>query len=94
MIRLCCGLVCKQRRSSEKRDQAMADLEDILSAFDTLDSSNNLSFFCEAADLLLLPPVCLDPVSEQVAVNTKTLVSLNETFESLKTQLATFNYVY
>jgi len=50
----------------------MADLEDILSAFDTLDSSNNLSdVFCEAADLLLLPPICLDPVSEQVAVNTK-----------------------
>jgi len=36
------GLVCKQRRSSEKRDQAMADLEDILSAFDVLNSSNNL----------------------------------------------------
>ena len=84
------GLVYKQRRSSEKRDQAKADLEDILSAFDALDSSNNLpEVFCEAADLLLLPPICLDPVSEQVAVNTKTLVSLNETFESLKTQLAT-----
>ena len=48
----------------------------------------SLMFF-EAADLLLLPPICLDPVSEQVAVNTKTLVSLNETFESLKAQLAT-----
>ena len=84
------GLVCKQRRSSEKHDQAMADLEDILSAFDARDSSNNLlDVFCEAADLLLLPPICLDPVSEQVAVNTKTLVSLTKTFESLKAQLAT-----
>lgn len=84
------GIVYKQRRSSEKRDQVMADLEDILGAFDALDGSNHLpEVFCEAADLLLLPPICLDPVSEQVAINTKTLVSLNETCESLKNQLAT-----
>ena len=58
------GLSYHVQRSSERSCQLVADLEDILSAFEALDAREELpDIFCEATDLLKLPPICLDPVS-------------------------------
>ena len=49
------GLSYQQRRRSEKRSQAAADLDDIFVAFDKLDEIDKLpEIFCEAIDLVLL----------------------------------------
>ena len=49
------GLSYQQRRGSEKRSRAAADLDDILVAFDKLDEIDKLpEIFCEAIDLVLL----------------------------------------
>lgn len=62
------------RRDSEKRSQLSANLDDLLKAFDVLDSTDSIpSIFCEASDLPRLPPISLDPVGEQVQSNTQTL---------------------
>ena len=52
-----------QRRSSENRSQAAADLEDILLAFSKLDEVDKiLPIYCEALDLVRLPPIASDPL--------------------------------
>ena len=55
-------LEMKVRRSSSTRPQELADLEDILEAFDVLDSDNCLpEIVCSAEDLLQMPqllPLC------------------------------------
>ena len=54
-------------RSSEKRTQAVADLEDILLAFSKLDEVDKIPLvYCEASDLVRLPPIAADPISELV----------------------------
>ena len=58
------------RRSSEKRTQAAADLEDILLAFSKLDEADKVpQIFCEATDLVKLPPIATDPISDLVRGN-------------------------
>ncbi|MDD9817017.1 MAG: hypothetical protein OXU61_02605 [Gammaproteobacteria bacterium] len=61
-------LEMKVRRSSSTRPQELADLDDILEAFDVLDSDNCLpEIVCSAEDLLQMPqllPLCS---SEKVA---------------------------
>ena len=65
------------KRDSNKHSQLSADLEDIIVAFDTLDSSDSIPLiYCEANDLLFLPPLCLDPTADQVQQNTNILQSL------------------
>ena len=60
LIRL--KLEMKVRRSSSSRPQELADLDDILEAFDVLDSDNCLpEIVCSAEDLLQMPqllPLC------------------------------------
>ena len=52
------------RRSSEKRTQATADLEDILLVFSKLDEADKIpQIYCEAAELVKLPPIAADPIS-------------------------------
>lgn len=63
------------RRSSEKRSQASADLEDILGAFDKLDKIPQI--FCEVTDLVKLPPIAADPISELVSGNAASLRDLD-----------------
>jgi len=54
------------RHSSEKCTQAAADLEDILLAFSKLDEADKIpQIFCEATDLVKLPPIAADPITWQ-----------------------------
>ena len=92
--------VCKQklddsalhfqnRRDSDKRSQLTANLEDILQAFEVLDSSDSIpNIYCEASDLLRISSLSLDPVSEQVQANTSSLQSLVSTVERLEKKLS------
>ena len=65
------------RWDSEKRSQLMANVEDLLKAFEVLDSTDSIPpIFCEASDLIWLPPLCRDPVGKQVQSNTCALHTL------------------
>lgn len=76
------------RRSSEKRSQASADLEDILLAFDKLDDVDKIPLiFCEATDLVKLPPIAADPISEMVSGNAASLKELDERISELQVAL-------
>ncbi len=82
------GLSFQSRRDSERRSQLTADLEDTLSMFESLDSVEKLpSIFCEATDLIRLPPLSLDSVAEQIQVNTKVIEKLDTSVQELKDQL-------
>ena len=82
------GLSFHSRRDSDKRSQLVANLEDILQAFQSLDSLNQVpSIYCEAVDLLQLPPLSLDPVAEQVKSNSLALKTLTSTIEDLSKKL-------
>ena len=71
-------LTMQARRDSDGRSQLVADLEDILKAFEALDRADSIPpIFCEASDLLRLPSLTLDPIGEQVYTNTPTLNSLS-----------------
>ena len=64
------GLPFAARRSTEKRSQAAADLDDIISTFSKLDESSDIPpIFCEALDLVHMPPVVVDPISEKIHEN-------------------------
>lgn len=66
------------RHSSEKRSQAAADLDDILQAFTKLDEVDKVpEIFCKATELVKLPPIATDPISELVTGNASSL-KLNE----------------
>ena len=55
------GFTYHQRRGSEKCPVAELVIKDILSAFDKLDSSESIPpMYCEASDLLKLPPIATD----------------------------------
>ena len=61
------GLPLTSRRTTEKRSQAAADLEDIIAAFAKLDDNGSIPMiFCEASDLVLLPPIVTDPVCDSL----------------------------
>ena len=61
-----------------------------MQALDVLDSLNLIpAMYCEAADLLNMPSLSLDPVSEQVALNSQALESLIATVARLDGQLST-----
>ena len=71
------GLSFQQCRGSEKRSQAAADLDDILVAFDKLDEIDKLpEIFCEAVDLVLLPPLVVDSCTELVQRNSSVLEAI------------------
>ena len=58
-----------------------------MQALDVLASLNLIpAMYCEAADLLNMPSLSLDPVSEQVALNSQTLESLIATVARLEGQ--------
>ena len=78
------------RRDSDKRSQLIANLDDIIEAFDVLDSSDLIPpIYCEANDLLFLPPLCLDPTSEQIQQNTKILQNLVSQVEIIEKKFST-----
>ena len=56
------GLVYHIRRSSDRRSQISANMDDIIQAFLVLDSSDLIPpIYCEATDLLKIPSLSLDP---------------------------------
>ena len=64
-----------------------ADLEDILAAFDALDAEKSIPpIYCGATELPRLPPLSLDPVSEQVQDSTKSLLALTSAARKVKRQ--------
>ena len=85
------GLSYHARRDSDKRSQLVANLDDIMQAFDALDSSDLIpAIHCEASELLKLPPLSLDPVAEQVQSNSQALQVLISTVDSLENKLSSF----
>jgi len=85
------GLMFHQRRASDKREQIDADLEDVLAAFDALDAKDLIPpIYCEATELTKLPSLSLDPVSEQVQDNTRSLLALTSAVTNLEKKLSTF----
>ena len=71
------NLPYQQQRDSDKRKQLTADIQDLIMAFDALDSSHFISsIYCEASDLYKLPPISLDPLAEQVENNSQILRDL------------------
>ena len=83
------GMPYQSRRDSDRRSQLSANLEDIIMAFNALDTNDLIpQIFCEASDLVKLPPICLDPVAEQVELNSKSLDALNSTVQGLGEKLS------
>ena len=86
------GLSYQQRRGSEKRSQAAADLDDILVAFDKLDEIDKLpEIFCEAVDLVLLPPLVADSCTELVQRNSSVLEAIEHKLDSLSIEISNFS---
>ena len=74
---------------SEKRSQSVVELDDIVEAFNALDALDKLpTMYCEANDLLKLPPITLDPVSEQLLDNRKSLDNLDNLVKTLQVHLS------
>ena len=77
------------RRDSENRSQLSANIEDLVAAFDALDSKDMLpEMFCEASDFFRLPPLSLDPVAEQVNLNSRSLDMLTTSVKDLECKLS------
>ena len=84
------GLAYQSRRGSERRTQASADLDDILTALDKLDETENgiPDIFCEAADLVRIPPVVVDDCTELVQRNGLSLGNITSKLEALSSDIA------
>ena len=66
----------------------IANLDYLLQAFHRLDSTDEVpKFYCEALHLLKLPPLSLDPIAEQVKLNSSVLKTLSSTIEELNRSL-------
>ena len=77
------------RRGSDKNSHSDLLLGDILVAFDYLDASNKLPLiYCEANDLIRLPPLAPDLVSEKLEHNTTALLTLSSKVDTLPSTLA------
>ena len=88
------GLPLTSRRTTEKRSQAAADLEDIIAAFAKLDDNGSIPMiFCEASDLVLLPPIVTDPVCEMVHENSRSLRGLENEIKELSSKFDKLNAV-
>ena len=85
------GLQFHQRRNSDKRLQVSADFDDIISWFECLDSLEKIPpIFCEALDLIKLPPLSLDPISEQVRDNSLLIKSLSKSIQGMEMKMTSF----
>lgn len=85
-----CGLTYHSRRSSDKRPVVDALLDDILVAFDKLDTAGKLpAVYCEANELIRLPSLVIDPISVKLDSHTVTLNSLAGKVDNLPALLAT-----
>ena len=79
------------RRSSDPVQLFNTIFSDLISAIDKLDMGGCLPpIFCEAADLLSLPSLELDPTASQVEINTTAVKSLTETVNELQSSVKLF----
>ena len=87
------GLSYQQRRGSEKRSQDdAADLDDILVVFDKLNEFDKLpEIFCEAVDLVLLPPLVADSCTALVQHNSSVLEAIEHKLDSLTIEISNFS---
>ena len=87
---ICCQLVY-WHRDSAKRSSLPTNFDDILQAFDFLDSSDLIPhIFCQALDLLTIPSLSPDPVWDKIHYNTISLHNVVSKVESLESKFSTF----
>ena len=78
------GLPYHARRGSDKRHLSDVLIADLLLAFDKLDLNDNLPpIYCEAVDLIMLPCLAVDPISERLEANTNCLHSVADKMNGL-----------
>ena len=83
------GLVYHIRRSSDRRSQISANMDDIIQAFLVLDSSDLIPpIYCEATDLLKIPSLSLDPISEKIQRNNLSFQDLATKIEQLEKKIS------
>ena len=83
------NLPFQQRRDSDKRKQITADVEDLVLAFDALDSNDSIPpIFCEASELFKLPLISLDPVAEKVEKNSSILKDSTSAMSRLESKFS------
>ena len=86
------NLPYQQRRDSDKRRQLTADIEDIIMAFDALDSNDSIPpINCETSDLYKLRSISLHPLAEQVESNCQVLKDLKSVVERLESKFSSFS---
>ena len=82
------GITHHSRRGSDKRSQLAANVDDIIQAFVALDSADLIpGIYCEATELLRIPSLSLDPISERVETNTLSLKDLVVKIDLLETKI-------
>ena len=68
------------------------DLDDILVAFDKLDEIDKLpEIFCEAVDIVLLPPIVADSCTELVQRNSSVLEAIELKLDSISSEVSNFS---
>ena len=78
------GLPYHARRGSDKRHLSDVLIADLLLAFDKLDLNDNLlPIYCEAVDLIMLPCLAVDPISERFEANANCLHSVADKMNGL-----------
>ena len=83
------GLSLPIRCDSEKRTQAAADLEDLLQTFDKLDEFDKIpAIFCEATDLVTLPPIVVENCTAIVQQNSASLDNITSKLDSLSHEVS------
>ena len=87
------GISFHSQRDSENRSQLVANIEDIITAFDALDTKDLIPpVFCEASDLYRLPPISLDSIAEQVQLNTQAVEALSAVVKNLEGKLSNLSF--
>ena len=87
-----CSVLGSARQYRFLWSQAAADLDDILVAFDKLDEIDKLpEIFCEAVDLVLLPPIVADSCTELVQRNSSVLEAIELKLDSISSESSNFS---
>ena len=87
------GISFHSQRDSENLSQLVANIEDIIVAFDALDTNDLIPpVFCEASDLYRLPPISLDSIAEQVNLNMQAVEALSAVVKNLEGTLSNLSF--
>jgi len=78
------GFTLQVRRSSDRRQLFDSVYADLINAFNLLDGDDCLPLvYTEAIDLLAIPTLVMDPVSEQISINTAAIESVGKCLAGL-----------